>query len=273
MESSLARAKARPGKSVAQTSRYVEMLAALAGAGRLEIADDTAAAAELLRRAANWQSLFGEIEKPGAFIRKRVVAARRFVQWWQEEALQSAGENGRRTFVPTAFETEAHHRVFGRVIEVRKVLLEQRSRGLLPDGSAMLLPDEYRLPCATCGYIFRTAAPRFARTCDACQRTPTYRQRLRPHQLGALPVFAGGFHKKGLEHARYVWPTVCEHPECVSVFPAKRWDECYCPDHTRVSAARARQRLGRTGRKGISTTCLLRSGCASHPHRCCLAKP
>lgn len=237
-------AKARPGKRVAQTSRYVEMLAALAGAGRLEIADD-AATADLWRRAANWQLLFGEIQKPGAFSGRRVEAARRFVQWWQEDALQSAGENDRRAFVPTAFETEAHHRVFGRVIEARRVLLEQRSAGLLPDGPAMLLPDEYRLPCASCGYIFRTAAPRFARTCDACQRTPTYRQRLRPHQLGSLPVFAGGFHKKGSEHARYVWPTVCEHPECVSVFPAKRWDECYCSDHTRASAARARQRLGR----------------------------
>jgi hypothetical protein len=243
MEDSVESDKARPGKRVAQT-RDVEMLAALAGAGRLEIADG-AAAADLWRWAANWQSFFGEIQKPGAFSDQRVEVARHFVEWWQEEALQSAGENGRRAFVPTVFETEAHHRVFGQVIEARRVLLEQRSAGFLPDGPAMLLPDEYRLPCATCGYIFRTAAPRFARTCEACQRTPTYRQRLRPHQLGSLPVFVGGFHKKGSEHARYVWPTVCEHPECVSVFPARRWDECYCSDHTRVSAARARQRLGK----------------------------
>jgi hypothetical protein len=243
MESSLGRAIGTPGKRVTKTSRYVELLAALTYAGRVEIGGE--AAPELWQTAASWQKIFECLQIPGAFSAVRARAALNFVRWWQEEALLSAPGNDRRAFVPTAFETEAHHRVFAPVIEARKVLFEQRRAGLLLDGPGALLPDEYALPCATCGHIFRTAAPRFARTCDACQRTPAYRQRLRPHQLGSLPLFAGGFHKKGSEHGRYVWPTVCEHPECVSVFPAKRWDECYCSDHTRVSATRARQRLAR----------------------------
>jgi hypothetical protein len=103
-------------------------------------------------------------------------------------------------------------------------------------------PDTFWVPCKTCGRIYESRAPHFARTCGACQSEPPYKQRRRIHDCGAFPVFAGGFYPKGPQRGQYVWPTVCEHPECVDVFRAQRYDEKYCPSHTRVEALRARRK-------------------------------
>jgi hypothetical protein len=225
-----------PGKGVSRRRfRPVELLALLAGAQDV-IPGDEDAAAELLRKAPHRQAFFELIPNRQHFREEEAIAAAEFVQWWQDETLlrPPAGEE-RRQIVALPQEIEIHHHVLSRVLEARRVMLEQRS--------AVRLRDTYALPCKSCGRIFKTRAPHFARTCRACQKEPAYRQRLRVHELGSLPVFAGGFHAKGPERRQCVWPTVCEHPECVAVFPATRWNERYCPDHTRVSANRARRRL------------------------------
>jgi hypothetical protein len=223
-----------PGKGVSPIGR-VAMLHMLAGAQKLK-PDDEKAAAELLKTALARQRFFKNLprlDRPTTVIQAR--AAVDFVRWWQDEALLLPAEGEeRREFVPTPWETKIHHHVFDRVIEARKVMLERRS--------TITLPDAFWLPCRTCGRIYESKAPHFARTCGACQSESPYEQRRRIHDFGAFPVFAGGFYPKGSQRRQYVWPTVCEHPECVVVFPAQRYDERYCPDHTRVEALRARRK-------------------------------
>jgi hypothetical protein len=218
----------------------VELLALIAGAQDVKPGDEGAAEA-LWRKARLWQVLFKNLPTRQWFEDARIReqhdrAAFEFVRWWQEEALLRPVEGEeRRILVPTLQEMKIHHHVLDRVLEARKVMLERRS--------AVKLPETYALPCKTCGRVFETTAPRFARTCSECQKAPAYQQRLRIHRRGAFPVFTGGFYPKGPKRRQYVWPTVCEHPECVAVFPANHPDDLYCPDHTRLSAHRARRKL------------------------------
>jgi hypothetical protein len=158
-----------------------------------------------------------------------------FVWWWQERALlaPTEGEEPRR-LVPLPWETGIHDRILDAVLQARRVM-EARP-------SEFRLPDAYPLPCGTCGQIFETRAPRFGRICSDCHRTRPYEQTRRLHTLGSLPMFTGGFYAKGPERRRHVWPTVCEHPDCVDVFPADHPQAEYCPKHRRkgrVAAHRA----------------------------------
>jgi hypothetical protein len=141
-------------------------------------------------------------------------------------------QTDRRAFVPTPWEMRFHHQVLDRVLYCRRFVPGR-------------LPDRYWIPCETCGRIVETRAPRFARTCQKCQHEGEYQQRLGFHKTGAGPAFTGGFYSRGAQRPLYVWPTVCEHPDCVEVFSAKNRTELYCAAHTRLSAYQARQRDSR----------------------------
>jgi hypothetical protein len=155
-----------------------------------------------------------------------------FVWWWRERALltPTEGEEPRR-LVSLPWETEIHHRILDAVLLARRVM-EARP-------SAFPLPDAYPLPCETCGRIFETRAPRFGRICGDCHRTRKYDQSIRDHRLGSRAMWTGGFYEKGPERRRYVWPTVCEHPECVDVFSAPHPEAAYCPKHRRTGRVAA----------------------------------
>jgi hypothetical protein len=223
------RRQENPGEGVSS----VKLLVLLSGAA------DAESSSALLRKAGAWEKVFEKL--PGNDPRwiedgeRRAELARVFVGWWQDEALLAApkGTSSRR-FVPMLQETKAHHHVLDCVLRAREAMLEY---------GVGRLPDNYSLPCLTCGRIFESQAPRFARTCGGCQKESPYPQRRRVHATGALPVFAGGFFPKGSQRRQYVYLTVCEHPECVAVFAATHPEKKYCPNHTRVSATRARHRL------------------------------
>jgi len=151
-------------------------------------------------------------------------------QWGLQRPLP--GETEERAFVPTPWEMRLHHKVLDRVLHCRRFVPGK-------------LPDRYWIPCETCGRVVETKAPRFARTCRKCQHGGEYQQRLGFHKTGAGPAFTGGFYSRGDQRPLYVWPTVCEHPDCVELFSAKNRTELYCPAHTRLSAHHARQRDSR----------------------------
>jgi hypothetical protein len=231
-DASLNTERGTPGKPVSA----VAFLALLAGAQDIDPGDETGLE-KLDRKAAAWNVIFERLDVlscGGAADHACVV---NFVQWWQSEALlRPLPGSDHRDFVPLPRETEIHHHVLDRVLAARRHMLERRARARLP--------DFFAVPCKECGLIFKTEAPRFARTCPTCQGAGAYPQRLGVHETGGLPVFTGGFYPRGPQRRQYGWPTVCEHPECVSVFVANRRHQKYCPAHTRLSALQAKRRLG-----------------------------
>jgi hypothetical protein len=209
-------------------------LTELAGAQDVELGDEVACD-KLKKDAARWQVIFGKLDKLARGDQKARAAVVRFVDHWQRGLLRpSPGEDVRRhVYLP--FENALHHQVLDRLVRCRRTNWHGRR----------CLPDTYWIPCKSCGCIIETTAPRFGRTCPACQHAPAYHQRLGVHKTGALPVYTGGLYSNGPNRRAYVWPTVCEHPDCVSLLLAANRDQKYCPEHTRLSALRARERDSR----------------------------
>jgi hypothetical protein len=224
--------EAKAGKPVSA----VALLALLAGAQDIKPGDE--AGREKLNKTADlWNQIFEQLDVLSCGDEIAHAKVGHFVRWWQRKALLRPDPGAdRRELVPLRGETEIHHHVFDQVLKSRRTMLERQARPRLP--------DSYAIPCRECGLIFQTEAPRFARSCVSCQKAKPYPQRLGVHELGGLPVFTGGSYPRGPQRPQYGWPTVCEHPTCVTVFLAGRRHEKYCPAHSRLSALQAKRRPG-----------------------------
>jgi len=104
------------------------------------------------------------------------------------------------------------------------------------------LAGDVRLPCKTCGRLFTSRPPRYARSCTACHRSKSAKVRARYHGSGTAPVGAGSWYAQGTKAASLWWPALCAHPECVSLFGAAHRERRYCDKHQRDRSAAQRAR-------------------------------
>jgi hypothetical protein len=165
------------------------------------------------------QALFGKTD---------ALFERRFVLWWQETTLEPLppGSVVAPAYVPL------HHEIMERMTEHFGTTYRAES-----------IPESPLLPCRTCGRLFRSCPPRFARRCYHCNNGKPYLPRAGRHRSGASAYGTAGFYTSGPSGPAVGWSVMCGHPDCATVFPAVRRDELYCPAHScRMSAKRARDR-------------------------------
>lgn len=161
------------------------------------------------------------LSKPSAD-RERV-----FVEWWQRTFDDLAPEA-----VVEPWVNDLHHELFD--------LLREHFGEHVRD---LELPKVARLPCRSCGRIFESEPPRYARHCDECAHAKPYLPRATTHANEvAQPRWSDGVYLRGPYSPEAWWPVLCDHPDCLTLFSTTSRLARYCGSHTRASAQRARAR-------------------------------